>query len=231
MKGFKSSMVDQNTLDRYLLEFKGENVLPWQKQIGVPIVTDENVQAGHLEPSTLFDRKGPTFLEIGCGNGDFLLHLTETCPEANLIGIEISFKMIKKIVWRLNKRNLSNVRIYPGQAETFLEDHIKPGTISRVHIHFPDPWPKKRHHKRRIYNMPFLKILARAMVPGGKLITATDYEEYGYYIRDLVSEFPLFEPARNVDMTIHEDSVLGTNFEKKGIKAGSRIYYMEYIRV
>lgn len=231
MKGFKASQVSQEVLDRYLLSFPGEKVLPWQKQIGVPVEKGQTQEPGPLDPSSLFGIERPVILEIGCGNGDYLIRLAEENPQANIIGIEISFKMVKKIVWRLNKRDIENVRIYPGQAETFLEDYLKPETLTRVHIHFPDPWPKKKHNKKRIYNEPFLHILARAMMPGAKLVTATDFEEYGYFIRDLIRESPLFKPARETDMTIHDEAVLGTNFERKGLLEGSRIHYMEYFRV
>jgi tRNA (guanine-N7-)-methyltransferase len=225
---YKASLVNEELMKKYCIDLE-KHYHTWQYLENRSSKSEKGLKLIDFE--TIFPNpQRPLVIEIGSGNGDFLIQLLETDKKENIIAIEMDMKMVKKIVWRLNKREAENIAIYPGQAENLLKNHISKNSVNRFHIHFPDPWPKKKHLKRRIYQPEFLELLHGALKKEGKIITVTDFESYGYEIKELFSKSPLFKAARETDMTIHDHAVVNTNFESKALEKGSRIYYMEYIK-
>lgn len=137
--------------------------------------------AEQLNSAALFGRNAPLYIEIGFGNGDTLLHLAQHQPEHNFLGIEVHRPGLGRVVYELGERNLSNVRVVCADAVEILRDHIADNTLAGVYIFFPDPWPKRKHHKRRIINSEFARLLAAKLAPGGIMHMATDWEHYAHH--------------------------------------------------
>jgi len=116
-------------------------------------------------------------VEIGIGNGEFLVHLAENYPDENFLGFEVVKRVFKKAVARIKRNRLENVRLvhYDG---SFFVNLLPEKSVSNFYINFPDPWPKKKHHKRRLLKTPFLKLLARKLKNNGTLYMVTDHENY-----------------------------------------------------
>ena len=131
-----------------------------------------------LQFDDLFERSGPVEIEIGLGKGRFLRERATAFPKTNFLGIEKAKKWLLYAEERLKKAKLENVRLIVTYAEGFLERYVPNESISIYHILFPDPWPKRRHNKRRIFNQPFLGEIVRTLTAKGELHVATDYSEY-----------------------------------------------------
>ena len=138
----------------------------------------------------------PLVVEIGFGRGEFLMDLAQRHPEQAYVGIEVSFKRTLKMARRLARTELRNVRLVESPAEAVLRDAIEDASVSRFWINFPDPWPKKRHFKRRLLQPQLAALLARRLVAGGELHVATDHPDYAEWIDGVLSKTPGLE---NVD--------------------------------
>ena len=114
-----------------------------------------------------FGNSQPVELDIGCGRGLFLFNAALTTPHINFAGLEIDFREGRRTATRLMKQDLPNARVIGGDCRTLLTEMIMPGSVHGVHVYFPDPWWKKRHHKRRLFNDEFTLMLARILRPGG----------------------------------------------------------------
>ena len=119
-----------------------------------------------------------TVLELGCATGTFLLHRADQLPAANLIGVEFANKYFIKAAERARKRNLTNIRVIRTEASQFVCSRLADRSLDECHIYHPDPWPKERHHKRRLIQPPFLSALQRVLSPGGFIVFQSDHEEY-----------------------------------------------------
>ncbi len=126
----------------------------------------------------LFGRSAPCVLEVGFGSGDSLLAMAEAMPEINFIGIEVYPSGIGRLLQGIVRREIKNIRIWRGDAQTMLESCIPPEALDAVQIFFPDPWPKSRHRKRRLVGERFLALCASRLCPRGLLHLATDWEDY-----------------------------------------------------
>ncbi len=174
--------------------------------------------------SALFEREAPTFIEIGFGSGDFLFDQAVQHPEFNYIGIEIYLPGIAKLLRKIQRYNetapigLHNIRIARHEAAFFLREFVPPHSLSGVYILFPDPWPKKRHHKRRLINPSFTRLLKERLLEDGIAVTATDHEGYAEVIRDAFQEAGFragSPPAKEVSET---------KYARKALSQGSDIY-------
>ncbi|MBF0624416.1 MAG: tRNA (guanosine(46)-N7)-methyltransferase TrmB [Magnetococcales bacterium] len=156
------------------------------------------------------------WLEVGFGNGDCLAHLAARHPGDGFIGVEVFLEGIAALVKKVERAGCDNVRVVRGHVHPVLRDRLPEGVLDRVIINFPDPWPKARHHKRRLIQTPFLDLLATRMVPGGELTLATDWVEYADWMAEVLGAHPAFqggaapEPAEWVV----------TRFQEKGLRAG-----------
>jgi len=179
----------------------------------------------------LFGRSAPIVLEIGFGNGESLVTAAAARPDLNFLGIEVHEPGVGHCLIRIRQANVGNLRLVAHDALEVLEHQVPPTSLSRINLLFPDPWPKKRHHKRRIVQAPFLDLAARALEPGGSLYIATDWRNYAEHIDEIMaarSDFDLAERREHGgDSPLDRAS---TKFEARGLKRGHRIWDWRFVR-
>lgn len=189
---------------------------------------DPELVPGQLQiPSdwkAVFGREAPLIVEVGCGGGRFIIGQAEATPNADFIAVEPAGKYFGKLKARVAKRRLSNLRVFRTDAVDLIASCFPDHCVDTYHVYFPDPWPKDRHHKRRIFSDYFCAQLRRTLKPDGVLMFATDHAEY------LSVLMPSLRAA--LDVTMHpepwEDAPEGrTNFEIKYIKQGRPIWRLE----
>ncbi len=181
---------------------------------------------GKIDFVRIFGRSGLVHIEIGCGKAAFLLNEATAQPQANFFGIERASRYYRYAVDRIGRWGLKNVRIIRTDAAYFLTDFVPDSSVDCFHIYFPDPWPKKRHHKRRFFRPDNMQHLMRRLKTGGNLKIATDHAEYFEVIKELITaenntleEIEFIRPAG-----AEVDEWVGTNFERKYIKQEIPIY-------
>jgi tRNA (guanine-N7-)-methyltransferase len=184
--------------------------------------TDED---GRSVWPTIFGNDHPVELEIGAGKGTFLVAIAEAKPEHNYIGIEWAHPYADFAADRLRRRELANARMVHGEATWWIRCHIPDAALAAVHIYFPDPWPKARHNKRRIVQVPFIQEIHRVLTPGGKLRLVTDHADYFAHMQAVLKEQTFltvvpFEPPVPLREDAPPGSIVGTNFERKYIAEG-----------
>lgn len=178
----------------------------------------------------LFGRDRPVELEIGTGKGGFLLRRAQQHPDRDFLGIEWANEFYKYAVDRMARWRVANVRILRTDASHFIRVVCPRASLAALHVYHPDPWPKKRHHKRRLFQPPFVDAAARCLVPGGRWAVQTDHAEYFDIIRTLLLGHPLLEeipfedPAFGVTSADDEAAGVATNFEIKYRREGRAIY-------
>ncbi|MDR1507553.1 MAG: tRNA (guanosine(46)-N7)-methyltransferase TrmB [Treponema sp.] len=134
---------------------------------------------GFIEPGDYFGNENPVTVEIGFGMGSATAGIAEKNPQNNYIGIEVFRDGIGRLLWEIGRRNLENIRIIEHDAAEVLEHMIRPESLAAVHVFFPDPWPKRKHHKRRLIKRPFTELLASRLESGAYLYMVTDWADYG----------------------------------------------------
>lgn len=175
---------------------------------------------------SLFGRAGPVELEIGAGKGRFVAERAACEPERNFLAVERARRYAAKMCERLAKRRISNVRVLLADARTVLEEYLPPASLAGVHVYFPDPWPKRRHHKRRLLQPLFVQALERALAPAGFLSVASDVKSYMELIVECVSGASrLLELVRRSVNERPESFPTPTNFEVKYRRAGRSLYF------
>ncbi|MGZ0146975.1 tRNA (guanosine(46)-N7)-methyltransferase TrmB [Kribbella sp. WER1] len=150
----------------------------WESHWPVLGRTQEDLPDGVVDLAGWFGRAAPTVLEIGSGMGEATAQLAVAAPEVNHLAAEVYPAGLGQLMLWVEKYDLDNVRLLQGDALDFLRDHVAPGALAGVRIYFPDPWPKKRHHKRRLVTAPFVALIASRLQPGGTLHLATDWADY-----------------------------------------------------
>jgi len=182
--------------------------------------------ANSLDFDDVFGRAAPRVLEIGFGNGELLAEMAAAQPEVDFIGMEVHQPGVGHCLLELDGRGLGNVRLICHDAIEALQNQVPDAALSQVNLFFPDPWPKKRHHKRRIVQPEFLQLLARKIVPGGTLHLATDWMNYAEHIEETANACPLFEAMVNDDAHRAE-----TKFERRGVRLGHDIRDLLFRRI
>ncbi|XRY30728.1 MAG: tRNA (guanosine(46)-N7)-methyltransferase TrmB [Buchnera aphidicola (Tetraneura akinire)] len=180
----------------------------------------------------IFGRLKPIILEIGFGNGESLINSAIEHPNKNFLGIELYLPGIGNILKKINYLNLKNIRIIYFNALDVLFDMIKDYELSEIRLFFPDPWPKRKHHKRRIVQEKFLKIVHKKLDVGGILYIITDCENYFFKILQNVKLLDCYidlSKSRNYVSDSSSRRVL-TKFEKKGIKKGNKIFHLVFCK-
>lgn len=170
----------------------------------------------------------PLELEIGSGKGTFLVEQALRDPDVNYLGIEYAKSYWRYAADRCRRHDLKNVRIVHTEAESFIRHYVPAVSLRSVHIYFPDPWPKKRHHKRRILQSPFLILLHSKLQSGGRVRIVTDHAEYFqsmiYHVEQVVD---IFERMPFESFPSNQDQEwVGTNFERKYRQEGRPFYGM-----
>lgn len=195
----------------------------------IPYTIDLASCAMPVDWGTIFGNEHPIELEVGSGKGLFLTNAATRDPACNFFGIELARKYAAQAAERIAKRRLSNVKILPGDALNFLARYVPPRSVRVVHVYFPDPWWKKRHRKRRVFNEGLVASVERALVPRGELSVVTDVEEYFGVICELMATRTLFEEVPlNEPKTPEHDQDYLTNFERKYRIEGRPIYRKLY---
>ena len=177
---------------------------------------------GALDFERVFGRLAPTILEIGFGMGETTALIAKTHPEHNYLGIEVHTPGVGSLLKRIAEDGLVNLRMIQHDAVEVLQHMIAPATLAGAHIFFPDPWPKKRHHKRRLIQPGFVRLLASRLAPGAYLHAATDWQEYAEQILAVFAAEPgLVNTAQG--FAPRPDHRPLTKFESRGLKLGHRV--------
>ena len=177
----------------------------------------------------LFGNRNPLNLEIGFGVGNFIIEMGIREPNENFIGIDFYHKGIRKVITRIAKYEICNARIVYGDAKEKLPLLFAPEELNRIYINFPDPWPKKRHHKRRLIKPDFIKVLVEKLKFGGEIHIATDHEDYAMEILDFFEKDRLLKNKNGLGTFLfRKEGIPKSKYEKKFISAGERIFYLEY---
>jgi tRNA (guanine-N7-)-methyltransferase len=185
-----------------------------------------------LEMAAIYGRHAPCTLEIGFGNGDALLSMAEQQPGCNFIGIEVHRPGVGRLLQQLHERQLGNVRIMREDAVQILNTCFVNNTLDRVLLFFPDPWHKKRHHKRRIVQPGFVELLSRKLRPGGSLHMATDWEDYAIHMLAVMGQSAAFRnTAADGNYAPRPDYRPVTKFEQRGQRLGHGVWDLLYERV
>ncbi len=177
-----------------------------------------------------FDNGGPVEIEIGCGKGRFIINSAVANPEINYIGIERALRYFRIMKERVVRRELTNIRLLRDDAVYFVERFIPDSAVSAYHVYFPDPWPKKRHRKRRLFNARFLEEIARTLARGGTLDFATDYVEYYEEILALLETSDRLAALEEIPGRVRELGRDLTNFETKYTAEGRAIHRGAYVK-
>lgn len=195
---------------------------------GHPNVIDPSTLQGALDWTAIFGAtatnqpKPKRVLELGCATGTFLLHRAQQPPAAILIGVEYANKYFIKSAERARKHGLANIRAIRTEASTFVHQHIGPDSLDECHIYHPDPWPKERHHKRRLVQIPFLQTIKRALRPGGFVVFQSDHAEYFPWA---LERFQQVFPEVKLHPEPWSDAPAGrTNWEIKFLRQGLPIW-------
>ena len=193
------------------------------------------VNAGHGPPYKLtevFGRSAPVVLEIGFGNGDHLLARAQAEPEKNFLGIEVHRPGAGHVLMRAAEMDLCNVRVACVDAVEVLRDWLPPDCLHEVLIFFPDPWHKKRHHKRRLIQPGFAELLVTRLAPGGRLHVATDWAPYAEHMLGVLNAVPrLRNQADHARFIPRPVARAVTKFETRGKKLGHEVFDLLYARV
>lgn len=179
----------------------------------------------------LFGREAPAILEIGFGNGDNLAALARAHPERDHLGIEVHRPGVGRLLLALEEQQLGNVRIICHDAVEVLERQIEPGSLAEILIFFPDPWPKKRHHKRRLIQAPVVALLTRALAVGGVLRLATDWRPYALEMLTVLGAAPaLANLDRGGGFVARPAERPPTRFEQRGTRLGHDVWDLAFRR-
>jgi len=187
----------------------------------------------HIIPlnfSKIFNNKNPVHLEIGSGDGDFIVELAVNNQKINFVGIEIKRNRYKKGIRKAQKLNCINIKLLYMDARIAIEELIYPDSLYAIYINFPDPWPKDKHTKHRLINKEFVDILSNRIINNGILEIASDHKEYIFNSINILSTSKNFSNQYGEQKYLNE--VKGrpsTKFEQEYRNGGSEIYYLKYI--
>ncbi len=180
---------------------------------------------------TIFCRKAPTIIEIGFGMGQSLIEMAIDNPENNYIGIEVHRPGIGQLLQEVFAHGLTNIRVFPFDAKLAFQQAIPKDSLAGIQIYFPDPWPKKRHHKRRLVQTEFVQMLADSLQPGGYLHCATDWASYAEMMLEQIDACSLLQNSSSTQQYVERPQWRPmTKFEKRGITLGHEVFDLVYIR-
>ncbi|MDE2090698.1 MAG: tRNA (guanosine(46)-N7)-methyltransferase TrmB [Gammaproteobacteria bacterium] len=178
----------------------------------------------------VFGRDAQRTLEIGFGNGENLLALARAHADQDFIGIEVHRPGVGYLLNRLASEDVANMRVICDDAQEVLKRCMPDASLDRVLLYFPDPWPKKRHHKRRLVQPEFVTLLAAKLKAGGLFHAATDWPEYAQHMTEVLSAAPEFSRITAVDAAMQGQTRSLTRFERRGIHLGHTVRELAFKR-
>jgi tRNA (guanine-N7-)-methyltransferase len=198
-------------------------IAQWLPQWAIPY------QDSPLDLTAAFGRRAPVILEIGFGMGETTQRIAQARPGDDFLGVEVFNAGVGALLKRIHEQDLRNVRIIQHDAVEVLRDMIAPASLAGVHIYFPDPWPKKRHHKRRLVQPAFIALLASRMAPGAYLHCATDWEHYALQMLDVLSGASELQNTCD-GFAPRPDYRPLTKFENRGLRLGHGVWDLIFTR-
>jgi tRNA (guanine-N7-)-methyltransferase len=182
-----------------------------------------------LDAEALFGRRAPLVLEIGFGMGDATAAIAEAAPGTDFLGVEVHTPGVGALLKHIGEKQLTNLRIVQHDAVEVLEHMLAPASLAGVHIFFPDPWHKKKHHKRRLIQPAFVARLCSRLAPGGYLHCATDWQPYAEQMLEVLSAEPMLTNTADGYAPRPDHRPL-TKFENRGIKLGHGVWDLLFRR-
>ena len=183
-----------------------------------------------LDLGKVFGRAAPKILEIGFGMGETTAEIAQQHPECDYVGVEVHTPGVGSLLARVEKLGLANVRIVQHDAVEVLQHMIAPGALDGVNVFFPDPWPKKRHHKRRLMQPPFVALLASRMKSGALLHACTDWEDYARQMLEVLAAEPALANTAP-GYAERPQTRPQTKFERRGLDLGHRVWDLVFRKV
>ncbi|MGD2119971.1 MAG: tRNA (guanosine(46)-N7)-methyltransferase TrmB [Chromatiales bacterium] len=188
-------------------------------------------QAAPLDLAAVFGNANPVIVEIGFGNGDSLAQMALANPDMNYLGIEVHRPGVGHLLIEIERQQISNIRIISHDAIDVLQHCLADASLAGVQLFFPDPWHKKRHHKRRIVQPDFLDLLCRLIRPGGFFHAATDWQDYAEHMRDVIEQHACFSNQSPDGFTERPASRPLTKFEQRGQHLGHGVWDLMATRI
>ena len=181
------------------------------------------------EWDSVFGRSGLLHLEIGCGTGHFAVEMALSRPEINFIALDYYNKGCLKSSRRAERHGAANVRVVREEARTFITRCIKPSSLQALYINCPDPWPKKRHRKRRLVNESFARFMEPFFIPGADFFFASDFDDYAIDVADMMKRQASFANMLGPEGWVHDlPGYPRTKYMKRFLAEGKRIYFLHF---
>ena len=177
----------------------------------------------------IFGRAAPLVVEVGSGMGETTARIAQENPDTDYLAIEVHAPGVGSLLKQLDEAALTNVRVIQHDAVEVLEHMVEPGELSGLHVFFPDPWPKKRHHKRRIIQPAFVRLLASRLRPGGYVHAATDWQEYADHVLAVLSATPGLSNTADA-FAPRPRARPETKFERRGLRLGHGVWDVVFTR-
>ncbi|HEY2810350.1 MAG TPA: tRNA (guanosine(46)-N7)-methyltransferase TrmB [Rhabdochlamydiaceae bacterium] len=213
--------------------FKWDDRLPWMgdKVFFVPNFYDRHDKMffPSWEDERVFGRRAAVRIEYCAGNGDWIIEKALAHPESNWVAVEKKFHRVRKIWSKMKNQGVSNLFIVCGEAFTFTKHYVSDGSFEAIYINFPDPWPKLRHAKHRLFHSGFLTEMARSSQTKAQLIVVTDHVEYASRIVQTLCEHCTWQPVFQAPYFVTEWLDYGTSFfDALWRKLGKTIHYLQF---
>jgi tRNA (guanine-N7-)-methyltransferase len=185
-----------------------------------------------MDLDIVFGRQAPRVLEIGFGSGESLVQMAVAQPETDFLGIEVHRPGIGHLLMMLERDAIDNVRVIRADAVEIMKQQLADNSLDRVQLYFPDPWPKRRHHKRRIVQLNWVRLVARKLKPGGCLHMATDWEPYAHQMMQVMSADTQFSNAAGAwRFSPRPEYRPTTRFEQRGQRQGHGVLDLIFERI
>lgn len=184
-----------------------------------------------LVPERVFGRQAPLVLEIGFGDGEALAEAAAAHPDQDFLGIEVHPPGVGHLLLKIESLALRNVRVWRADAVDILSTLIPEQSLDAIRVFFPDPWHKKKHHKRRLIDADFVRLAASRLKPGGIIHTATDWADYAQHMRSALESCPPLRNASPSGFSPRSDHRPMTKFERRGQRLGHSVWDLIFVRI
>ncbi len=211
MLKLKKDYISDDIIEKYLIPVENQNLL--------------------ISSQKTFQNNNPLHVEMGCGNGHFLRTSSLNNPTNNYIGIDLQKKRIMKTISKLNRNNIQNIFVIQGEISHLLKNHFVDQSIDTAYLNFPDPWPKRRHHKNRLVKKDFLDILHIKLKNNAIFYAVSDDKQYFFEILNYFQSDHRYQNALTVEYLNDLDDYEISLYEEKWRKEGRTIYYLKFYKI